>query len=883
MSKRTRSAGVDDDPLDAAGALGANPLTGRPYSEARMKWAGKWSTFPLYADKPKLRSLVASIRDNQVTIVISGTGSGKTVLAVPLVLRHVLANDTLIPPTRASSVAAAETGNVPAPPLRPRHRSRRVAVTIPKRILVQAAAATGAMTLDVEVGQEVGYQHRGSLPAFFSAERTRLVYATDGTLLAQARKDPMLSDYAAVVIDEAHERPVPTDMLLLALRGALVARPDLRLLVMSATMDPKPFVDYFSALKTHVVEISGAANYPIEVRHEPPSSPTALAIDPLKAGLEAVGRIEAAIPPPAPLGILMFVPTTKDATTGCRKLLPKGGVIGGLAPLSCAPLYGKMTDEAKDAVLGAQARKERPPRMLFVATNVAESSLTVDGITHVVDTGMQLTNRWDSAVHGSVIDRGMASRAQITQRIGRTGRTAPGVAVLLYPKSTFDALPLYPPPAILTVDITEPALSALARRPSGPTAPPLTLAGVFAELGTLITPPTKDQFDGAASFLEFYGLAAVPPAVPGLAAVVPGLVPHPSPLPPLPPPQAVGGGRGRRKPPVQKKKEAAPDEATKHSPATKPLEKMTITPFGRWVQRACDELKLSAWHALLPCIAAAAYRRCARDAVDLALVFEACGGELGSLVLPSDRDGANQKQQKQKTLEAFLDRGSEHLSILRVLREFVRPMIDGEKEKAADRVEGGGATKSPSTKRRATNDALVRAGLQPSAWRSVVDKLRRDGGRAMRFFALATAELSPMSLPALLRPPPDGHHPPDERTLLVSALSAARLYHLVGGSHTVFPARKVAVDFEPMFGGSRGGDKDATTALFCVCEQLTATSSGSSARWRTSCVTRIPLRDDIPSIKKNPAPKIDARDKDGRRRKGPKRGAIKGSASAAQG
>ena len=816
-----RESSRSNDPLDAAGTQGPNPLTGKAYSIDRMRWAAKWMRFPLYSDKAKLRALTASIRDNQVTVVVSGTGSGKTVLAVPLVLRHVLASGR--PPTR-------------------------VAITIPKRILVQAAASTGAMTLDVAVGAEVGYLYRGSPRSAFSEEKTRVLYATDGTLLAQSRKDPMLSAYAAIIVDEAHERPVPTDMLLLAIRGALKARPELRLVIMSATIDPKPFVDYFKLARVavDVVQVSGAAIHPIEVRFEPPSSPGS---DPLETGIAAVKRVEAETPPPAPLAVLLFVPTTKDATGGCRRMLPpqkKQLASVASSAVACAPLYGKMTDEAKEAILGESALKSRPPRMLFVSTNVAESSLTVEGITHVIDTGLQLTSRWDAAVHGATIERGMASRAQITQRIGRTGRTAPGVAVLLYSKSTFEALPMFPPPAILTVDVTEHILAALAR-PSRP-----SLADAIAEMGSMITPPSEGQLAGAAAFLSFYGLVAA--KKPTRAS------PPPPPPPPLPPLTTGGGTRRVRdarpiKSSGEKAEEAhqppkAPPNAkapapgkSKHATGDIKLDHplIYITELGLWVQRACDELKLSVWNALLPCFAASAFRRCGRELVDLALLFETCGGELSTLLLSPDFGAAVNDEERNNIIRSYGVPGSDHLGVLRILREFVRPMVDGEKAKSSP------TGSSTSTKRRATNEALVRAGLNPSTWRSVIDRLRRDGGHAMRFVKHASSVLSPTSIPKHLRQSApraskagttkSANNSSDRMSaFLISAIASTRMYHLVDctTSSTVHPERKVRVDADPAFSSSSLPPKSG----FFVCEQLSA-AGGLSPRWRAEFITRV--------------------------------------------
>lgn len=457
------------DPLDAAGTR-PNPLTGAPFSAARARWAAVWSKFPLYSDKPKMKALVQSFRSNNVTIVVSGTGSGKTVLAVPLMLQAVSAS-----PDSA------------------------IAVTIPKRTTVLAAARTGAMTMDVPLGAQVGYQFRGA-PSGAASAATRILYSTDGTLLAQSRRDPLLTRFAAVVVDEAHERPLPTDLLLVAIRAALARRPEMRLSVMSATINPDEFVSYFEAagLSVGVVHIKGSSMHPIERRFlGQPSNPLLAGVDVVRSVL-ADGRSYG--------NVLLFVPVMRDTIEGCKEILAtprrstKGRTASSAPPTGCVPVYGKMSAEERDLAVASRLSRTR---RTFVATNVAESSLTIPDLLDVVDTGLQLVSEYDARAHGTRVAREMATQAQITQRIGRAGRTAPGVAHLLYTQAQFNALPAFPNPAILSADLSQTLLEELVAT-SGKRGPDWFLTD-------LITPPTIDQLADAAMMLHFYGLVSVRP------------------------------------------------------------------------------------------------------------------------------------------------------------------------------------------------------------------------------------------------------------------------------------------------------------------------------------------------------------------------------------
>jgi HrpA-like RNA helicase len=588
------ASGKNDDPLDAAGKRFPAFLTGKPaYSADRTAWAAVWSRFPMYADKAKLRALMASLRENNMTIVISGTGSGKTVICPPLALYQL--------------------------------GGQRVAVTIPKRVTALGAASTAARTLDATLGREVGYRYRGAPAGSFDRERTRLVYATDGTLLAQARHDPLFRDYGAVIVDEAHERSVSTDMLLLALKRCMVARPEFRVVVMSATIDPKVFSSYFSPGKLGLVEVAGGTMYPVRrVFASTDSTPDTYLADGIKvaiasifnsttAATSAAKKQQTATSAAKRKNALFFVATTREAAQGCKAF--RASCKTDCAAVDCTGLYSKQSADTQAAAL---APVERPfDRKLMFATNVAESSLTFNELTAVVDGGFELTSTWDAMSHGVRIEKARATRAQIMQRIGRVGRTEPGVAHLLYTQATFDALPAYPKPSILVIDLTEHMLAAIIARGG--------LAPALADFAALITPPTAAQIASAISLLHFYRLIKVTPTQ----------VPY-----------------------------GKPEEV-----ATMGLHG-TVTRHGMLIERTMERLKMSLWNALL--VVAGVVYKCPEDAGALASMFEATGGELSSLFL---EDPARGKVDLRRVFPSAADKQSDHRSLLNVYRDVFMPLI----------------------------------------------------------------------------------------------------------------------------------------------------------------------------------------------------------------
>lgn len=451
------------DILDILDAQGIEPnfLNGSMHSEQYREVAKKWSALPMYTDGPVMDSLVASIKTNQVTLVVSGTGSGKTVI-VPKVAARVLMS--------------------------------RVAVTNPKSSTTRANAEYAALCMDVPVGAEVGYHFRGSLASAKSA-KTKLLYVTDGILLAQARRDPMLSEYGCIIIDEAHERPPPVDFLLQACIDIMRARPAFRLIIMSATIDANIFLDYFKVrdISTGAIFAKGVQSH--EVRHVYlPHVGRGIPRDYFADGL---AQLEEILSTSSQGDILWFVPTSADAVQGCRLFSSRKSQV---ASVLCTELFSKATADAKAAALTP------PPdpyiRKVIFATNIAESSFTFPGLAYVIDSGLELQSSWDPARRCQVIRRAMASQAQLKQREGRVGRQGPGTVHHLYSEKARLALPEYPVARILAMDLTQEILSMLTHQ---------NLGDVIRSCGNLLTPPSPGQVASAVSFLHYHDLVIIPP------------------------------------------------------------------------------------------------------------------------------------------------------------------------------------------------------------------------------------------------------------------------------------------------------------------------------------------------------------------------------------
>ncbi|AZN69970.1 ATP-dependent helicase HrpB [Georhizobium profundi] len=349
----------------------------------------------------------------------------------------------------------------------------RIILLEPRRLAARAAARRMADLLGEEVGDTVGYRMRLDTKI---SKRTRIEVVTEGVFVRMILDDPELAGIAAVIFDEFHERALDADFALaltLDVRAAL--RDDLRLLVMSATLD----TDRVSALiDAPVIESAGRA-FPVEMRYRERRAGDRIEdamADAIRAALgEETGSI------------LAFLPGQAEIRRTAERLegrLPQGTVL--------APLFGMMDGQAQDRAIRPAAPGERK---IVLATSIAETSLTIDGVRVVIDSGLQRLPHFEPATGITRLETVRVSRASADQRAGRAGRTEPGVAIRLWRAEQTAALPAFTPPEILSSDLSGLILDSAAWGVPDPTvlafidpppAPALKEArALLVELGAL--------------------------------------------------------------------------------------------------------------------------------------------------------------------------------------------------------------------------------------------------------------------------------------------------------------------------------------------------------------------------------------------------------------
>lgn len=366
------------------------------------------------------------IEENQVIVVAGETGSGKS--------------------TQLPKIAMAAG-------------RRSIAHTQPRRIAARTIAERVAEELGEQVGETVGYRVRFTDVV---SESTRLTVMTDGILLNALHRDRDLNAWDTIIIDEAHERSLTIDFLLGYLTRLLPRRPDLRVIVTSATIDPESFAAHFGGAP--VVLVSGRT-YPVEIRYRPPlSQADAIAEERQSAGTAGPGREQGGAEVDTgemvdgicravaelcrePRGdILVFVSGEADIRDARAAL--EGRVSSGALPadLDVLPLFGRLSNADQHRVFEPGGRSGR--RRVVIATNIAETSITVPGIRYVVDTGLARVSRYSTRAKVQRLPIEAISQASANQRSGRCGRTSDGVAIRLYAEDDFSSRPAYTDPEI---------------------------------------------------------------------------------------------------------------------------------------------------------------------------------------------------------------------------------------------------------------------------------------------------------------------------------------------------------------------------------------------------------------------------------------------------
>jgi HrpA-like RNA helicase len=452
-----------------------NPFTNEPYQnlyeESDKKtytdFAKFWTGLPVYK---KVKELISDLSKTRVLVLVSGTGSGKSVL-MPLYALHSLNYE----------------GNV--------------VMTIPKTLSVRETAIFAAKRMDVRIGTHVGYQYRGKSE---KSDQTKLLFTTDGTLLARISSDPMLSDFDIVIIDEAHERSIGTDFLLLELKKLLDRRPELKIIIMSATIDESIFLDYYPKKKYKTIfrDLGSFPNYEV-ASHYLPRALNDPAKEYIQMGVDIM--LNEIIKPDKKGDILFFVTGIADGVQVCRAIQNETKKLNNIRPF-CVQLASDVSDENKKYAMNTNAYKSRNngpwDRKIVVSTNIAEASVTVDGVVFVIECGLANIDSYDPEKNLERLEKKRITHASSIQRKGRAGRTRPGECYFLYTEEEHNKMDKYPIPQIRTSKIQSNILQKMS-------SPDIKNSGdIVKYLKELIEPPNVAFIKSALNSLKALNIIA---------------------------------------------------------------------------------------------------------------------------------------------------------------------------------------------------------------------------------------------------------------------------------------------------------------------------------------------------------------------------------------
>ncbi|KAJ3754986.1 pre-mRNA splicing factor [Lentinula raphanica] len=347
-------------------------------------------SLPIYAWKEKL---IDAVRDHQVLIVVAETGSGKTT-QIPQYLHE----------------AGFTSGGM------------KVGCTQPRRVAAMSVAARVADEMGTKVGYEVGYSIRFE---DCTSDKTVLKYMTDGMLLREFLTEPDLASYSCLVIDEAHERTLNTDILFALVKDIVRFRPELRLLISSATLNADKFSEYFDNAPKFYVP---GRTYPVDIHYTP--QPEA---NYLHAAITTVFQIHTT----QPKGDILVFLTGQEEIEACHENLQETARTLGnkIAELIICPIYANLPSDMQAKIFEPTPEGARK---VVLATNIAETSITIDGVVFVIDPGFVKQNSYNPRTGMSSLVVVPCSRASVNQRAGRAGRVGPGKAFRLFTKWAFN-------------------------------------------------------------------------------------------------------------------------------------------------------------------------------------------------------------------------------------------------------------------------------------------------------------------------------------------------------------------------------------------------------------------------------------------------------------
>jgi pre-mRNA-splicing factor ATP-dependent RNA helicase DHX15/PRP43 len=372
-----------------------NPFTGQLFSSHYYEILKKRKELPVWRHKMEFLELFHS---NQTIVLVGETGSGKTTQIPQLILYELHSH--------------AKLNGAAAP--------KMVVCTQPRRVAAMSVSKRVSEEMDVVLGEEVGYSIRFEE---CSGPKTMLKYMTDGMLLREVVSDPQLENYACIILDEAHERTVATDILLGLIKDVSKSHSRLKLIIMSATLEAGKFQEYLGNVP--VITIPGRI-FPVEIFYtaEPEG-------DYVLAAIKTVIQIHLSEPPG---DILLFLTGEDEIEEACRQITKEVQGLGQKkGELRCVPLYSSlpshMQQRAFDVISG---------RKCIVATNIAETSITIDGIVYVIDPGFSKQKVYNPRIRVESLLVVPIAKANAQQRAGRAGRTRPGKCFRLYTEKSYN-------------------------------------------------------------------------------------------------------------------------------------------------------------------------------------------------------------------------------------------------------------------------------------------------------------------------------------------------------------------------------------------------------------------------------------------------------------
>lgn len=376
-----------------------NPFTGQEYSQKYFDILKVRRDLPVHAQREEFLKIYHS---TQIMVFVGETGSGKT---------------TQIPQFAVYDEI-------------PQVYGKQVACTQPRRVAAMSVAQRVADEMDVKLGEEVGYTIRFEDR---TGPNTILKYMTDGMLLREAMHDPKLERYSCIILDEAHERTLATDILMGLLKTVADRRKDLKIIVMSATLDAEKFQTYFN--DAPLLAVPGRT-HPVEIYYTPEYQQ-----DYMESAIRTVLQIHAT---EGEGDILLFLTGEEEIEDACRKISLEGDELvreANCGQLVVYPLYGSLPPAQQQKIFGPAPGPLRPGgpkgRKVIVATNIAETSLTIDGIVYVVDPGFSKQKVYNPRIRVESLLVAPISKASSQQRAGRAGRTRPGKCFRLYTEDAF--------------------------------------------------------------------------------------------------------------------------------------------------------------------------------------------------------------------------------------------------------------------------------------------------------------------------------------------------------------------------------------------------------------------------------------------------------------